>query len=437
MNTAAQKDSAELDKTYVPALFYSSVGMNELLTQDALNTLDGTNSVWSSFKAKYANYYNWGSYFGAVDANIATASDHYAGILDNPSATYPADLTTAHDALESMRDTWSSMREASGIRNYFFDKITAAHHTMEPVAGANKVFLSSAQSADDALTLQNALIAVLPDFSADWSNLVDAYGDGDSTNGLYDFGTDKAAALAKNISNADPVAPGMAQMIANLTSVLETCDTTSYTPVAANYTKGTYNSATADACDTMIYVSSMIKSKFVPVFVAFGDFLTAFMSEVTAGSRALIPALYCTGNPPDAATTCGGKAGTLNLLNAYAGAMMGFGMHLPQSDSMNLPKALGWKDSMDTAGVELENAMVILGASADLAEAKAAGAHEAIEGIRTAMHYMCSDYENITTMMTELNEYHAVFEDILLIATDAGAPKPSLTAQEVADIGAL
>jgi len=275
----------------------------------------------------------------------------------------------------------------------------------------------------------------MPDFSSDWSALVSTYGDGSSVD-IYNFGADKVDALEKNISNADPAAPGMAQMIANLSGVLETCDALIYTPVAANYTKGTYDPDTADACDTMIYVSSMIKSKFVPVFVAFGDFLTAFMPEVIAGSRALIPALYCTGNPPDAATTCGGLAGTMNLLNAYGGAMMGFGMHLPQTSSMNLPGALGWGPSMMTAQSRLMDAMDIVGAAADLAEAKANGAHTAIEDIRNAMHYMCSDYENIITMMTSLNEYHAMFEAILAIATVDGAAKTSLTAQEVANIDA-
>jgi len=152
MSSAAQKDGAELDKVYVPALFYSSVGMNAMYVQDALNTLNGTNAVWGDFKATYANYYNWGSYFGAVDANIASASASYTDVLD--AGTYPADLTAPHNELELMRDTWSSMRSASGIHNYFFDKVTAAHHTMESVAGANAAFLGGVQSAYDALILQ-------------------------------------------------------------------------------------------------------------------------------------------------------------------------------------------------------------------------------------------------------------------------------------------
>jgi hypothetical protein len=184
----------------------------------------------------------------------------------------------------------------------------------------------------------------------------------------------------------------------------------------------------------MIYYSSQIKSKFVPVFLAFGDFINPFMGDIIASNRAIIPAMYCTGNPPDAASTCGGRTGTLSFLYTYAGAMQTFGAHFPAS----LVGGLGWAPSMMTAQAKLQEAIDIVTAAADLAEAKTNGAHAAIEAISSAMYYICASYENQVTIMTRMNEYHAAFEAVIAKAANVdGSKKGVLTIQEVADINAL
>ncbi len=422
---AFENDAATLEKSYVPALFYSNLtAASAGLTADAENTLSRTATLWTNYKSAYGSYLDWSAYFGSVDANISTASDYYAGIV-----TYPADLTPAHLELEAIRDTWSTMRTSNGI-SYFFDNVTAAHHAMEPVGSAAATYAAiAAPSQTDLLALQTALMASVPTFQSNWDALTTRYGDGSGVNTLYDLSVDKSAALAANLSNADPAAPGMTQMLAKLSTAMGSCDTTTYDPAS-------YDPAGTAPCDSMIFVSSKIKPKFVQVFLTFGDFISPFMSDIIASNKAMIPALYCTGNPPDATATCGDLAGTLAYLNNFAAKMQAFGAHLPVSPSMNLPGALGWGPSMMTAQMKLEEAIATLSVSPDLATAKANGAHLAMEEVRDAMHYICATYENHVTLMTRSNEFHTEFEKILAVALDpaTGMPKPTLTATEVATI---
>ncbi len=428
LGATALNDTAELDKAYVPALFYSNLTAENMgNVQDAANTLDGTSTVWAGYKATYADYLDWDAYFGSVDANITTASDYYAAI-----ASYPADLTTAHTELESMRDTWSDLRTDNGIE-YFFDNVTAAHHSMETVDAAFVTFSAIATPVtSDVLALQTALGDTLPAFSADWDALVTSYGDGNSVNEIYSLGAEKAAVLAANISNDDPEAPGMKQIVASLNAVVETCDSSIYLAKGLDVQVAANVAPTTD-CDTMISLAEMVKKKFVPVFLAFGDFINPFMADIIASNKAIIPAMYCTGNPPDAEPTCGGHAGTINLLNAYAGKMGAFGAHFP----MSLVGGLNWATDMMAAQAKLAEAMTTVGAAADLAEAKANGAHAAIEAISSAMYHICATYENHVTIMTRMNEYHSAFEAIVAIAAPTGAAESSLTAQQVDDINAL
>jgi len=133
----------------------------------------------------------------------------------------------------------------------------------------------------------------------------------------------------------------------------------------------------------MIFISSKIKPKFVPVFLTFGNFITPFMTDIIAANKAIIPALYCTGNPLDAGSTClngvaDARQGTLAYLNAYAAAMDTFSAHFPVSSTMNLPGALGWGPSMASAQTNLDTAITTVTNAVDLADAKTKGAHDNI-----------------------------------------------------------
>ena len=156
------------------------------------------------------------------------------------------------------------------------------------------------KTADDVLNLQNSLGSSLPTFQSNWSSLKSAYGDGGTVNTLYKLSTSKASALALNIDNASADAPGMTQMISALDSAITGCDSSTY---------DISNPVTTDPCYKMIDISSKIKGKFVKVFLSLGDFINPFMSDIIALNKALIPALYCTGNPANALQVCVDSAG--------------------------------------------------------------------------------------------------------------------------------
>lgn len=437
MSEAAKSDTAKLDKNYVPALFYSNMTTaNAVITADAANTLNRTQAQWEDYKVTYNNFLDWNSYFAEVDASISNAATYYASI-----SSYPANLTSAHLELEAIRDSWATMRTSNGL-DYFFDSVTAAHHAMEPVAGAAATYGAIATPTPaDLLSLQTALIASLPNFQTEWAALAAAYGDGSAVRTLYNLSVTKGDTLSADISNSDPTAPGMTQLLTNLSTATTSCNsgTTSFDP--ASYDPAAYDAATADPCESMVYVSSKIKGKFVKVFLAFGDFINPFMDDIIASNKAMIPALYCTGNPPNAAQLCVDALndpvqGTLDYLMALAGAMQTFSGHFPVSSSMNLPGALGWGPSMQSASTNLNTAIGILMTSPDLATAKANGAHDAIEAVRSAMHTICADYESQVTLMTRTNLYHWEFEKVLLVVMNPdGTLKASLSAAEVSEIG--
>ena len=437
MSAAATADSAALDKAYVPALFYSGMTAPKNYVQDASDTLDRTSALWTSFGTTYADYKNWSDYYTDVSADFTTASDFYAGVLGDAEYVYPTDLTTAHDALETMRDTWSDMRSGSGINNYFFDKVTAAHHTMEPVFGAYMAFSKTTQQEADLIALQTALGNTLPAFSDDWDALVSNYGDGSRVADIYDFGTDKAAFLAANIS-------GMEDLIASLSAVTETCNSADYiappvekgasVPVAANV---------ATPCDLMISYSSKIKGKFVPVFLAPGDFINAFMDDIIAANRALIPVMFCTGNPTHAKCGTGSIPQIQYYMDTYlntngslvpstwTGAMMNFGAHV-----MPILTPLNWAEGMNSAMTAGGTAWGIINGAVDTATIQTA--HPEIEKISAAMYDMCAVYENQVTIMTRMGEYHGAFEAVIAAASDAeGMPLIDPTAEDVAAIEAL
>ncbi|HEY0634310.1 MAG TPA: hypothetical protein VGE00_02920 [Gammaproteobacteria bacterium] len=388
-----EQNSVILDKAYVPALFYSNMtSASEGLATDAATTLALTDSHWQHFKTTHRYRYSytiWEKRFALIDANITTAADFYAA-LNN----YPADLTIAHNELEAVRDTLGAMRSDAQV-NWFMDSVTKAHHAMEPVAGAAKAY-------SDGLTtlveLKAALNLSLPIFRTEWDALVAAYGDGAAVQALYGLSEAKGSALTLNISNTDPLAPGMTQILAKLATALESGDDATLTTLAGK-----------------------VKPKFVTVFLAFGDFITPFGVEVIAANQAFIPALYCTNNPPDAATVCADSngdtlQGTLDYLNAFAAAVQAFGAHYPVSDTMNLPGALGWGAKMGEIQLNLQAAIGVVqdaitngGTLADVA-----AAHESLEAVRSAFYYICTTYEGHNTMMSRLSEYHLAFEAILL-----------------------
>ncbi len=402
---ALTSDMAKLDTPYVTALFYSNMSPGPALFADAKTTLGTLENQWTAFRQTHENAYDsqvWTNGFPLVDQDLSTASTHYTTIDQ-----FPANLTPAHLALEDVREVLGNMRADVGIDDYVMDLVTDVHHKMEPVSKAYGAYAATS----DLTALKTTLANDLPVFAAALQKLAAAYGSGEGTASLYGLTAPKASRLTKNINNTDPAAPGLLQIVNKLSQAL------------------------ADNDDALVpTLASKIKGKFVSIFLGFGDFVTPFESDVIAFQRSIIPLLYCTGNPPDAATICAGASGDIRegaLANAQAAnaAWAAFKSHYPQNDSINVPGLLGWTTSINTIDAKLASLSSILGNASDITEAKKDGAHFDAEDIRDEYYNLIATFEGTSTLMTRMDEYHATFEKIVPKAMD-----DILTADEIATI---
>ena len=398
-------DMAEMDKPYVTALFYSNMTANQQLYEDAKTNLSLFESSWNAFKTSYMDTFEvsrWNDYYPGVDSDISTASSHYETIT-----AFPASLVVAHEALEDVREVHGHMRSDVGL-SYLMDTVTTTHHKMEAVSGAY-----AAYSADpDIEVLKSALANSLPDFVAGVVELASTYGDGSLTKSLYNLSDEKSSTLSSNISSTDPTAPGLLQIVNNLTAAL------------------------ADNNDAnVITLASKVKGKFVQIFLSFGDFVTPFESDFIALLKATIPALYCTGNPSDAATTCADNSsntlqGTTDYVSAYSQAMNSLKAHYPAP--ANVTTLLGWVSDLNDADGYLSDVTAVLGSATDLSSAKDDGAHDSMEGVRSSLYHLLATYEGNVSVMTRMDEYHKVFEQMLAYTLDN-----SLSADEINHITVL
>ncbi len=416
-NTAEQ-----LDHHYIPALFYSNIGNNgqeqvkvpsEAVAASTRSALTQLQSQWDLFAAVNPSYAS----SGKVAEFIKTATEAYQ------NATQGSVLTTAHPALEAIRDELGQQRASNGIA-YFMDRVTEAHHAMEAVSTAAASFAQDPTALATALTANNALA----NFKAAWGQLVTAYGDGQAVATAYHLSTAKAAALTKLISNTNPDAPGMAQMVAQLEKLV--------------------SSRSDDA--TMTTLASKIKPKFVALFVVFGDFITPFRADMVAMERAYIPALYCSNNPkqsgaPDPLCQKSGDSvqGTIDYLTAYRTAYNTFISHYPViGTSLDMPKALGWSSYLTAIETHLAQAESNLAAvksdGKDLTDTRATDAHNELDTIRGEMAELRHDYENYPFVADAVTQYHAVFESLMVEVMQKGVGvKTSLSSDSVAAIKAL
>jgi len=217
---------------------------------------------------------------------------------------------------------------------------------------------------------------------------------------LYNLSDKKSARLSKNLSNTDSSAPGLLQIVNNLTTALSNNND-----------------------PKVIQLSSKIKGKFVSIFLSFGDFYTPFKKDVISLQRTIIPLLYCTGNPLDADAVClnnenNTKDGTLAYVNSSKNAFNKFKAHFPSNSKINVPKLLGWSEPLTHINNNLISASnTVIGAS-DLTEAKSNGAHINAEAVRDSYYNLIAIYEGRTTVMTRMDEYHAEFGRILKTVID-------------------
>ncbi len=375
-----EQESVALDKVYAPSLFYSNINPvpNELFAQNAKATFDTLSASWSGFKntiGTASGAIDLTPYYSEVDGNISIATTLLDTVITD--ANYPVDITDAHLALESVRDTLGEMRGTLGME-YFMDDVTTAHHAMEAVSGAYAVYV-----VDNNITqLCASLDTALPIFDAAWNDVNSSYTESHISS-LYDLSTEKSTNLTANVNT-------MSSTIGALNALMPTC--------------------VADE-GTVAAQAAMVKPVFVKAFLAFGDFITPFMADMITMEKAFTPVLYCTNNPPDVNTTCNGLTGAGNLLDTFVLATETFQAHYPIIPSkLNLPATIYWKSDFDAVNTAITNALAIQSSASTTADLLPA--HDELEAIRTAMYQLRSTFENYDFITDHVTTYHHAMEPI-------------------------
>ncbi len=395
--TTLIKGMATLDQPYVSSLFYSNMKASKPLFNDAKQTIGRLNKQWGDFKSSHNNTFDttdWNDGFTRIDDDLATANSHYETIN-----SFPANLTTAHLALEDVREKMKNMRSKVGLTTYLMDNVTNTHHKMEPITKGYAAYKAS-NNTDAINVLKEALRTHLPPFAEALKALNRQYGDGSNTANLYELSANKSAKLSNNISNTDPKKPGLVQIVDALKKELA-----------------------ADNNPKVVQLSSKIKGKFVSIFLSFGDFVTPFKQDFITVQQSIIPMLYCTGNPPDAGSAClnsntNPKQGTLAYVNASSTALKKLKAHFPSNENTKVPKLLGWENILVDIDKNLAYASNTLEQATDLEVAKNSGAHLNAESVRDNFYSLVAAYEGEVTVMTRMDEYHAEFEKVQILVKD-------------------
>ena len=372
--------SSTLDKAYVPSLFYSNISPtpNAMIAKSTHTALGSLQTMWAEYKSAVGETYDGhdiSGYFTDIDDNIEVAAASLQSVID--SGSYPADISIAHAALESVRDRLGDMRDEIGI-DYFMDYVTTAHHAMEPVAGAAK------QYADNVITLDQlctSLESSLPAFSSAWEALQSKY-DASATAALYHLSTPKSTNISNNIG-------AMSARLTNLSAALPECGS----GVATEAGK--------------------IKPVFVKMFLGFSDFITPFMDEMIAMEKVLVSGLYCTNNPPDVEPTCGGLDNTRALIENFGTLSSTFQQQYPIiQGKLNLPATIYWSSNFTAINTAIVHAKTIAENATTTAEL--IPAHDELEAIRVAMYELRWSYENFAFVMDRVTEYHNAMEPIAI-----------------------
>jgi len=374
------KVSSKLDKAYTPALFFSNISPmpNQAIASSANSTLKTLESSWSSFKTDIGTTYgatNVGSYYSSVDKEINNATKSLQDVIN--TGNYPSDISTIHLSLESVRDTLSSMRKDISV-NYFIDALTKAHHAMEPVSGAAKLYSSGTSSLEQLCTGLNSSLTL---FNTEWKNLENSY-DESTIAKLYGFSDAKSKNITNNIN-------AMANILTSLSTALTTCDSSTATE------------------------ANKVKPTFVKMFLGFGDFLTPFKAEMITMEKSFVSALYCTNNPPDIDKTCGGVDGTKSLINSFETNSNAFqGKYPVIAGKLNLPGSLYWSSYFTNIKSSTDKVKTISDSAVTAADFITA--HDELEKVRTSMYNLRWTYENYSFVTDNITDYHGAMEPIAI-----------------------
>jgi hypothetical protein len=154
------KDSAALDKAYIPAL--ALTGQNEPeKTRAAMDKLKAAWAVYASAHRQHkAADEAWNKGFADIDS-VITKADAIVARGTN--------VTEAHDNLEQVRIILMQLRRKNGI-DYFVDYQTAFHEPMEAIVLAVKGKTPATLNTQDV----DKIRGLIPPLDARWSALQNA-----------------------------------------------------------------------------------------------------------------------------------------------------------------------------------------------------------------------------------------------------------------------
>jgi len=371
--TVFRDKAISMDDVYIPTLFYTNfTAASQPMVNDAKASFNTFLPVWNSFYADYANYLyhgSWKASFATMNAKVLEAQS----ILDG-ATTFPADIEPAHAALEEIRYTLKDLREEYGV-SYFIDYITAFHDVMEPIAIAVKgKTASDIPALIDTLTIYtDASISVWTELSAQ----------------TIDY-------TAFNISTSGQtyIANAIAAETANLNAL------------KAALTAGTDNAL-------ILQKASSVKPLFLRLFFSFGNFITAFETEMIRMEQEYIAPLFYTNNAAAPAATI---ALAMTELEEFESAFNAFAGKFAYS---NMSTAVAWNTYFDACTTAIANARTILTAATD--GSSIVSAHEELEAVRNSMKSFRT-LLNVSFPTDYVTAYHGAMEPIALEVKDITTP---------------
>lgn len=381
-------DTAALEKSFVPAVFYTSLDTNTGVFPVAINVPDADianasldalttfEARWNSYSAKYGNRYDysgWGARFAEVDTDIATAKQTYQAIIADGSSygTSGASALAAHNAMENTRLVLTDMRLDNGV-SYLMDSSTDAHTKMEPLVGAAVKFKNSATTGFTADDMIAAVANSLPPFQDAWMSCASKM-------------SSEGATLASSFGISD----GKMAYLGGLFNAMDT-------PLA--YLSDPTNMIAANASTIMSNIF-MVKGIYAKTYLAMGDFFTPFEADMVAFDQALVGSLLATSG-----SVLSNAQNAINGLNAKWAAYK-----LNYSPSMYGRKnMLNWETHMVAIEAGLAAADLEINTNSDIA-----AAHAEVENVRNALYAWRHTYENHSVVTDILTTYHHTFEPAL------------------------
>jgi hypothetical protein len=160
LDAQAMQDMAALELAYMPVLFHSNTTQADEArterTRAALQTYqEARQRFMSHFQGSLPGLLGWG---GALERLNAALNEAQAGL--DAITDYPADLSTAHDAVEKVRYEMKNLRTIEGIDDYVTDAMTFYHASLDIIGAALNTAENGILSEETMAALETQLTSI-------------------------------------------------------------------------------------------------------------------------------------------------------------------------------------------------------------------------------------------------------------------------------------